>query len=59
MHEAKEKEQLARRVLIAQVVIAGAVLALVLGREIPGIVREVRIWRMVGVLPRGSRRCPR
>ncbi|MCK7622399.1 hypothetical protein MUU72_04575 [Streptomyces sp. RS10V-4] len=44
----------ARRVVTAQVVlIAGAALALLI-REIPGLVREIRIWRMAAV-PSGAR----
>ncbi|MFI2435963.1 hypothetical protein [Streptomyces sp. NPDC018693] len=43
----------ARRVLTAQaVLVSGAALALLI-REIPGLVREVRIWRMAG-FPSGS-----
>ncbi|WP_225834454.1 hypothetical protein [Streptomyces sp. NK08204] len=45
----------ARRVLTAQAVfVTGAALALLI-MEIPGIVREIRILRMVG-FPSGSRR---
>ncbi|WP_369205635.1 hypothetical protein [Streptomyces sp. PU-14G] len=38
----------ARRVLFAQVAVVGALAAGILVRELPGAVREVRIWRMVG-----------
>ncbi|WP_170843108.1 hypothetical protein [Streptomyces oceani] len=39
---------MARRVLIAQaVLLGGAVLALTV-KEFPGLMREVRIWRMMG-----------
>ncbi|MGY1438967.1 hypothetical protein [Streptomyces reniochalinae] len=38
----------ARRVLIAQVAVVGMLAAGILVRELPGAVREVRIWRMVG-----------
>lgn len=44
----------ARRVLTAQaVLVGGGVLALLI-REIPGIMREIRIWRMAA-FPSGSR----
>ena len=46
---------MARRVLIAQAVVAGGIALTLLVREFPGLVREVRIWRMVG-LRAGSRR---
>ncbi|GHF07056.1 MULTISPECIES: hypothetical protein [Streptomyces] len=39
---------MARRLLIAQAVVAGAVTLGLLLKEIPGIVREIRIWRMTG-----------
>lgn len=48
---------MARRVLIAQAVIAGALGLVILVKEIPGLVREVRIWRMVGF--RAGSRHPR
>jgi hypothetical protein len=38
----------ARRVLIAEALIVGGVALTLLVREMPGLVREVRIWRMVG-----------
>ncbi|WP_159048602.1 hypothetical protein [Streptomyces sp. NRRL F-4489] len=44
----------ARRVVTAEVVLlAGAALALLI-REMPGLVREVRIWRMAA-FPSGAR----
>ncbi|MFR9796522.1 hypothetical protein ACL02U_11550 [Streptomyces sp. MS06] len=47
-------ELTARRVLTAQaVLVGGAVLALLI-REIPALVREIRIWRMAD-LGSGSR----
>ncbi|MEU6096930.1 hypothetical protein [Streptomyces sp. NPDC047079] len=39
----------AKRVLIAEGLVLGAVALTLLAREMPGLVREVRIWRMVGV----------
>ncbi|MGW1162338.1 hypothetical protein ACWD5Q_30610 [Streptomyces sp. NPDC002513] len=39
----------AKRVLIAQGLLVGAVALTLLAREMPGLIREVRIWRMVGV----------
>ncbi|MFI9645825.1 hypothetical protein ACIHAA_05935 [Streptomyces sp. NPDC052040] len=45
----------AKRVLIAEGLLVGAVALALLAREVPGLVREVRIWRMVGVRS-GSRR---
>ncbi|MFF0793560.1 hypothetical protein [Streptomyces spiralis] len=44
----------AKRMLIAQAVMAGGLALAVLVKEMPGIVREIRIWRMVG-LRAGSR----
>nr|BFD80962.1 hypothetical protein StreXyl84_03630 [Streptomyces sp. Xyl84] len=43
-----------RQVLAAEAGVLGALLLVLLAREMPGIVREVRIWRMVGLRP-GSR----
>jgi hypothetical protein len=37
---------IAKRVLIGQAVLAGAAALLILVKEFPGLVREVRIWRM-------------
>ncbi|MFE9093336.1 hypothetical protein [Streptomyces sp. NPDC007264] len=48
---------MARRVLIAQAVVVGGIALTLLAREFPGLVREVRIWRMVGI--RGGSRRPR
>ncbi|MBN0042825.1 hypothetical protein JS756_01585 [Streptomyces actuosus] len=43
-----------RSVLTAQAaLLAGAALALLI-REMPGLVREIRIWRMVGVRSRSG-----
>ena len=38
----------ARRVLIAEALIVGGLALTLLVREMPGLVREVRIWRMTG-----------
>ncbi|MCF3103132.1 hypothetical protein IPZ58_16285 [Streptomyces roseoverticillatus] len=45
-----------RRLLIAQAVVAGAVALGILVKEFPGIVQEVRIWRMAGLRPRSGYR---
>jgi hypothetical protein len=46
---------MAKRVLIAEAVIIGGLGLLVMAKEMPGVVREIRIWRMSGL---GSRsRC--
>ncbi|MGK5545860.1 hypothetical protein ACSNOH_14165 [Streptomyces sp. URMC 127] len=45
---------MARRLLIAQAVVAGAVALGLLVKEFPGLVREVRIWRMVGLRSRAG-----
>ncbi len=45
----------ARRVLIAEALIVGGLALTLLVREMPGLVREVRIWRMVA-FRHGSRR---
>ncbi|WP_181139158.1 hypothetical protein [Streptomyces sp. Ru72] len=37
----------ARRVLMAEALIVGGLALTLLVREMPGIMREVRIWRMV------------
>jgi hypothetical protein len=47
-------DMVAKRVLIAEVVVITARGLGVLIKELPGMVREVRIWRMVG-LRAGSR----
>ena len=39
---------MARRVLIGQGVLVGGLLLALFVREIPGLVREIRIWRMAG-----------
>lgn len=39
---------MAKRILIAQAVLVGAVALGMALREFPGLVREVRIWRMSG-----------
>ncbi len=44
----------ARRVLTAEAVLVGGAALALLIREIPGLVREVRIWRMAA-FPSGSR----
>jgi hypothetical protein len=46
---------MARRVLLAEAVIAGALGLAVVVKEMPGIVREIRIWRMVGFTPKSRR----
>ncbi|CAM5673612.1 hypothetical protein AB0F92_17710 [Kitasatospora aureofaciens] len=40
---------MARRVLIAEVLIVGTITLAMLVREIPGMRRELRMWRMVGL----------
>ncbi|MCH0559460.1 MULTISPECIES: hypothetical protein [Streptomyces] len=42
-------EVTARRVLKAQALVLGAAALALLVRELPGIRREVRIWRMIDV----------
>ncbi|WP_177204295.1 MULTISPECIES: hypothetical protein [unclassified Streptomyces] len=42
----------ARRVLMAEAAVAGGLLLAVLIREIPGMRREVKIWRMAGLRSR-------
>jgi hypothetical protein len=37
---------MAKRILIAEAALVGALGLVVLTREIPGLVREIRIWRM-------------
>ncbi|GAA3892019.1 hypothetical protein ACWDR2_34990 [Streptomyces sp. NPDC003631] len=46
---------MAKRVLIAEALLVAGLATAVLLREMPGLVREVRIWRMVG-LPGVTRR---
>ncbi|MEV5510795.1 hypothetical protein [Streptomyces orinoci] len=40
---------MARRLLIIQAVVAGAATLGILIKEFPGIIREIRLWRMAGV----------
>ncbi|MGW3495954.1 hypothetical protein [Streptomyces sp. NPDC001020] len=47
----------AKRVLIAQALIVGGLAVVLMAREMPGLMREVRIWRMVGF--RAGSRYPR
>ncbi|GAA5054904.1 hypothetical protein [Streptomyces sp. SID10815] len=42
----------AKQVLTAEAAVIGGLVLAVLVKELPGIVREIRIWRMVGVRPR-------
>jgi len=44
----------AERVLLAEAVLVGGLALALLIKEFPGLVREVKIWRMVG-LPTGAR----
>ncbi|GGP33367.1 hypothetical protein [Streptomyces abikoensis] len=46
---------MARRLLITQALVAGAVTLGILVKEFPGLVREIRIWRMVGLRSRTAR----
>lgn len=39
---------MAKRVLIAQAVLAGGLLLTVFLKELPGLAREIKIWRMAG-----------
>ncbi|WP_187645601.1 hypothetical protein [Streptomyces sp. TRM49041] len=48
---------MARRVLMAEAVLVGGLALAILIREIPGLMREVRIWRMAGY--RSGARHPR
>lgn len=50
----QEATMTARRILMAEAVLVGGALVALLVKEWPGMVREVRIWRMVGLRP-GSR----
>ncbi|MEU2060786.1 hypothetical protein [Streptomyces sp. NPDC013455] len=45
----------ARRVLVAEAAVVGGLVLTMLVRELPGIRREVRIWRMIN-LRSGARR---
>jgi hypothetical protein len=42
----------AKQVLAAEIAVVGGLALALLVKEMPGIVREVRIWRMVGVRAR-------
>ncbi|MFE9173822.1 hypothetical protein ACFYNZ_30930 [Streptomyces kebangsaanensis] len=44
-----------RQVLMAEAAVVGGLVLALLIREMPGLVREIRIWRMVGIRS-GSRR---
>ncbi|AEW99440.1 hypothetical protein [Streptantibioticus cattleyicolor] len=48
---------MARRLLIAQAAVLTALGLGIFVKEIPGLIREIRIWRMVGL--RGGPRRPR
>ncbi|GHF71794.1 hypothetical protein GCM10010218_61280 [Streptomyces mashuensis] len=39
---------MAKRILLAQVALVGGAALVLLAKEMPGLVREVRIWRMAG-----------
>lgn len=39
---------MAKRVLIAQAVLAGGFLLTLCLKELPGLAREIKIWRMAG-----------
>jgi hypothetical protein len=42
---------MARRILLAQVILLCAALVALLLRELPGLVREIRMWRMAIARP--------
>ncbi|MGW0997819.1 hypothetical protein [Streptomyces sp. NPDC002520] len=44
-----------RQVLLAQAVLVGGLMLALLVKEIPGMVRELRIYRMTGGLRAGNR----
>lgn len=46
---------MAKRVLIAQAVVIGVALLVLMVKEYPGLIREIRIWRMVGPPTRQGR----
>ncbi|GAB1333620.1 hypothetical protein ACE1SV_02100 [Streptomyces sp. E-15] len=46
-----------RQLLVAQAALVGGLIAALIVKELPGIVREVRIYRMTGG-PRAHRRYP-
>lgn len=39
---------MAKRVLIAQAVLAGGLVLTLFLKELPGLAREIKIWRMAG-----------
>ncbi len=39
---------MAKRVLMAQAVLVGGLVLTLFVKELPGLVREIRIWRMAG-----------
>ncbi|GAA1187601.1 hypothetical protein GCM10009654_51490 [Streptomyces hebeiensis] len=45
----------AERVLMAQAALVGGLALALLVKELPGLVREIKIWRIVGFRP-GTRR---
>ncbi|MEU6478622.1 hypothetical protein ABZ858_17330 [Streptomyces sp. NPDC047017] len=45
----------AKHVLAAEAAVVGGLALALLVKELPGIVREIRIWRMVGLRPGGVR----
>ncbi|MGW3210207.1 hypothetical protein [Streptomyces sp. NPDC001135] len=53
----KRAEMSGRQLLMAQGALVGSVVAALLVKELPGILREVRIYRMTGGL-RAKRRYP-
>jgi hypothetical protein len=48
---------MAQRILLAEMVLVGGLALVLLVREMPGVVREVRIWRMASF--RAGARHPR
>lgn len=47
---------MAKRILIAQGLLIAAALIALLARETPGLIREIRMWRMASPQPRSSTR---
>jgi hypothetical protein len=45
----KKPSSMAERILIAETVVLGLIVLGVLGRELPGAIREVRMWRMASL----------
>ncbi|MFR9673293.1 hypothetical protein [Streptomyces sp. TR06-5] len=39
---------MAKRVLLAQALLAGGIVVTIVLRELPGLAREIKIWRMAG-----------